>query len=436
MKKWMTVSMMLLMLVVLSGYSGCHGPQYEESELEDMEARGRSQMQAWLDEHIPGATVATATAYINMIPSGPEYLTDSVYGTIQDGEEARPYEIEVEENEVYLTCDQSFLIEEMMPYTLEALNLSERADEINFTDFTAGILLPVENDWSQPEVHEVYMDNTCFLPGELVLNLEEAGYEIVSAAGTEDLTTVPEEAAETGEDTPESTEDTADTAENVPRIIWSPEAHAILDAFIRDPASRPELTLNGYLDVPEDIDLKLYDMAFFEGLRSSAGLYFSYVYLEQPYVDVCAAGWYTTYTRRTRQPFEDFFIEYTEERIVEECRNGTITEKEHDEYDVKNLCMERTEEGYGFSFTDPENWFNFLILSDENSELFQHEYTCRYDQAAIPGSHTYVGGRYIDREVVWEQREDGLWELRRTDDGAAEWFNNADQLLFREPHRQ
>ncbi|MBQ2678832.1 MAG: hypothetical protein IJF98_01390, partial [Firmicutes bacterium] len=102
--------------------------------------------------------------------------------------------------------------------------------------------------------------------------------------------------------------------------------------------------------------------------------------------------------------------------------------------DVSNLEMFETDEGYGFRFKDPDNWFMFRIISDENSKLFPFSYTDRYDQAANIGNGSYGGNRYIDHEVRWEQLPDGYWTLKN-EDGTTAWFSNADELITVYPER-
>ena len=71
MKKLLWMGLLLILSVSCCGFSSCHGPQYEAAERDAMEEAGRKQMQAWLDEHIEGAGVISAEAYIEMYPSGP-----------------------------------------------------------------------------------------------------------------------------------------------------------------------------------------------------------------------------------------------------------------------------------------------------------------------------------------------------------------------------
>ena len=382
MKKFIICTLIVLSFFILSGASSCRGPQYEESEKTAVEDKGRELMQAWLDENIPESEVLTAEAYIDMIPSGPHYLTNSVYGTFSSGSDEQNYVIETDTGEVFLETDITLLSEEIKPYVLETLGLDTRSEECAFDDFTA--VIP-----RNAIFHSVPSENTGFLPGKLVIELEKAN-----------------EAA----------------------------SRSIMDEFIRDPSSRPEITIGGNFIPPEDIDLKPYNMAFFEDARNNAGLYFSSFYMNQAQTFVSAIGWYTTYERYVRKPFEDFFVEYKEESISDQVRNGKIEPMEHYTNDVNDLQMSATDDGYAFSFKDPDNWFMFRIIADEDSQIRQHEYTDRYDQAANIGSGSYGGSRYIFHDLHWEQRSDGYWTLKN-EDGTTAWFSNADELVIVYPER-
>ncbi|MCR4658115.1 MAG: hypothetical protein K5770_18100 [Lachnospiraceae bacterium] len=440
MKKILTYFTLLFSVCVLSGFSSCKGPQFEEAELTGMEERGKMLMQEWLDEHIPGAEVRTASAYINMIPSGPEYLTDSVYGTFScDGEE-QDYEVEVEEEAVYLPGDKRFFYERVKPYALESLGLSDQKEGYGFERGSTGMLC-VGSEQYTPGMPYYGSDDTGLIPGELALKLREADPDSAAAfkahAGMDG-----DQETKSAKVLPE--EDQEDTAQ----ISWNDEACAIMDDFIRNPESRPIINISGFIDVPAEIELKDYDMAFFDSLKETAGLYCSFVELYQDFMrdasdpvspesmgiisaEVTCSGWDTSYERFVRQPFEDFYIEYQEEYYSEVSRDGKVTLEEQHTNDAEYLRMDRTKEGYGFSFTN-DDWFLFYIITDGSSELFGHEYINRYDQAANLGpGDRYGGDRYIDRDLEWSQRDDGLWTLTNPD-GVYSWFSNADELIIKD----
>lgn len=418
-KKLIIFITMIFSVIILSGFSSCHGPQYEETEKTEMEEKGREVMQAWLDEHIPGAGVLSAEAYIERYPSGPYYLTDIVDGSFNDGEMERKYEVKLGNGKVFLEGDMYLLAEQVKPYLLEHLKLSEKSSECVFTGFN--VSLQEEADlFRKGKAYSEKSVDIGMLPGELVLALTEAD--------------------------PDSMKEFLKQKEET-AISWNQEACDLMEDFIRHPENRPEMHVNGDINIPEDINLQKYDMAFFDDLNVKEGLYFRYLSLCQHpgkkhkdmfsaesmgpyYIEVRCSGRSTEYERYVRKPFEDFFIEYEEEYYREESRNGTITVKEQYSNDVEQLTMNRTENGYSFSFMD-NDWFIFTILTDGSSKLYEHEYTDRFDQAANIGSGSYGGDRYIDHELHWKKRDDGALTLANSD-GIAAWFNNADELVIRD----
>ncbi|SEA79261.1 hypothetical protein SAMN05216349_12914 [Oribacterium sp. KHPX15] len=410
---------MIFSVIILSGFSSCHGPQYEESEKTEMEEKGSAVMQAWLDEYIPGSKVLSAEAYVERYPSGPYYLSDIVDGSFNDGEMDRKYEVKIENGEVFLEGDMNFLTERVKPYILEALKLSGKSPECSFRGFNVSMQQEATL-FRKGKAHDEKSVDVEMLPGELVIALTEADPE-----GMREFLNRNEDDI----------------------INWNQEACVLIDEFVKKSDKRPVICVKGDITIPEDCDLQKYNMAFFDSLNKTEGLYFRYVSLCQHpgtlkedifapdsmgpyYIEVTCNGRNTEYERYVRKPFEDFFIEYKEEYYREESRNGTITVKEQYKNDVGRLSMNKTENGYGFSFKD-DDWFIFTILTDGSSKLNEHEYTDRFDQAANLGSGSYGGNRYIDHELHWKKRDDGALILAN-DDGTAAWLDNADELIIRD----
>ncbi|WP_036609881.1 hypothetical protein [Oribacterium sp. P6A1] len=418
-KKFIIFITMVFSVIILSGFSSCHGPQYEESEKTEMEEKGSAVMQAWLDEHIPGSKVLSAESYIERYPSGPYYLTDIVDGSFNDGEKDRKYEVKIESGEVFLEGDMSFLAERVKPYILEVLSLSGRSSECSINGFNVSL----QEEATLFRKGKAYGEKSVdvgMLPGEFVVAL-------------------------TGTDPDGMMEFLNRKEDDI--INWNQEACALIDEFIRQSDNRPVIHVNGDINIPEDCDLQKYNMKFFDDLYKKERLYFRYVSLCQHpgklkedvfakdsmgpyYIEARCSGNSTEYERYVRKPFDDFFIEYEEEYYREEIRNGTITVKEQYSNDVGQLSMNKTENGYSFSFKD-NDWFIFTILTDGSSKLYEHEYTDRFDQAANLGSGSYGGNRYINHELQWKKRNDGALTLANSD-GTAAWFNNADELVIKE----
>ena len=252
-KKIIIFITMIFSVIILSGFSSCHGPQYEETEKTEMEEKGSSVMQAWLDENIPGAKVLTAEAYIERYPSGPYYLTDIVDGSFNDGEMERKYEVKLGNGNVFLEGDMNLLAEQMKPYLLEHLKLSENSTECNFSGFN--VSLQEEADlFRKGKVYSEKSVDIGMLPGEFVIALTSADPD-----GMQEFFNQKED--------------------NV--ISWNQEACSLMDDFIRRPENRPEIHVNVDINIPEDYDLQKYNMAFFDSLNKKERLYFRYLSLCQ-----------------------------------------------------------------------------------------------------------------------------------------------------------
>ncbi len=112
-----------LVLCLIAGlFSRCRGPQYEPEEMEVESHAGEKAMQAWLDEHIPGAKVLYANACTAGYPSGPEYLTELVEGAFDDGEE-KQFLYNMSTGEVYLGIEESELVAVCRKYVPQFLGL-------------------------------------------------------------------------------------------------------------------------------------------------------------------------------------------------------------------------------------------------------------------------------------------------------------------------
>lgn len=209
--------------------SGCYMPKamYEQADADQITATGSEMMQTWLGEHMPDAELTECKAYIVM-PSrdGNEYLSDYASGYIRSGEENTEFMINTVTGAVYFRTDpdtQAKLNEAAQAYIQEITGLA--ADNTEDHYFLCNVMVPVRDGDSANEIPGVeYFGSNWF--GVYVL-----------PAGTD--------------------------TEN-------------LDAFVRDPASRPMLEIDGYFLVPEGADPAEYDLDVIKRqLKEEHGLQFS-----------------------------------------------------------------------------------------------------------------------------------------------------------------
>ena len=209
--------------------SGCFMPKamYEQADADRVTAKGREMMQAWLAENMPDAELTECKAYIVMtLYDGNEYLSDYASGYIRNGEENTEFMINTVTGAVYFGIDpdtQAKLNEAAEAYIQEITGLAAAKGEDHY--FLCNVMVPVRDGDSANEI-----------PGVEYFGSQWFGVYVLPA----------------GTDT-----------EN-------------LDAFVRDPASRPMLEIEGYFLVPEDADPSEYDLdAIKKQLKEEHGLQFA-----------------------------------------------------------------------------------------------------------------------------------------------------------------
>ena len=201
-----------VLLTIVGCLAGCvpQKPMYEPADADQVAAEGSEIMQAWLAEYLPDAELTECEAYmVNPLRGRGEYLTDYAEGYIRSGETTTGFMVNTVSGAVYFKTDsetQAKLNEAAESYIREITGLS--ADRTGDRYFLCNVMLPVRDGDSVNEIPGVeyfgaYWYGVCVLP-----------------AGTD--------------------------TEN-------------LDAFVRDPQSRPMLEIMGYFTLPEGADPTDYD---------------------------------------------------------------------------------------------------------------------------------------------------------------------------------
>ena len=214
----------ILFLSVLC-LSGCFMPKpmYEQAEADLVTAKGRELMQAWLAQHMPEAELTDCAAYIVMpLSDGNEYLTDYAQGYIRNDEKNTEFMVNTVSGAVYLGPDaqtQTKLNEAAEAFIEEITGLI--ADENH--SFLCTSMVPVRDGDSVNEI-----------PGVEYFGSDWFGvYMLPADTDTENL-----------------------------------------DAFVRDPSSRPMLEIHGYFLLPEGADITEYDLdAMKQQLKEEYGLF-------------------------------------------------------------------------------------------------------------------------------------------------------------------
>lgn len=388
------LSLKKLLFVLLTGLcalcilSGCHGPQYKDEEKAELEKQGEALMQAWLDGHMQGSKVLTAEADIKMFPSGPHYLTDYVGGTIDDGGKARDYLINTKTEAVYLVHDDTLLTEVCLDYAFENLGLESVRDVCKVYNTLAFMWLPDRgNSYAGTED----IGTGTWLPGELILSLEEA--------------------AEGGKEAEVS----------------------LLESFVRSPEQRGPIGFGGSIRVPEEVDLEQYHMAYWLKQQEENGIVYQNLDLSDDFESISTYNSRASYDRYSFHKIEDPDIRIFMHDVLWVEKNGKdgIEVVEQKEYNLSDLSFEKTENGYLVTFPDYEHVFGFAIYADEGSEFLKHEYHSHEDREAYLSPGSKIGGdKYFEYDLYWKE-VGGDGYLLTDEDGYQKMFYGGEELIPR-----
>lgn len=387
-------SVFLFVLSLFCMLAGCHGPQYKDEEKEEIEEKGKTMMQAWLDAHAKGSRVLTTEADIYMYPSGPHYLTDYAAGTLQDGERVRDYLIHTGTGEVYLVYDSTLLSEVSLEYAFEALGLDSFRDDCTVSDPLAYMWLPDRGN-SYASTEKIAAGT--WMPGELVLSLEHAAEDDGTEAGS--------------------------TAQL-----------ALLEQFVRSPEKRGPIGFGGTINVPDDAELEKYGMAYWEKQKEEYGIAFENFHITDPLENISTYSGRACYDRYAFRDIEDpdIRIFMKDAYWVEKKGKDGIETIESRECDFADLTFKKTEDGYLVTFPDYEHIFDFAIYADEDSEFRKHEYRCHEDREAYlsPGAKI-SGDRYFDTDLYWKEAGENGYILT-DDNGIRKLFFGGEELIPRD----
>ena len=382
-KRLIILGLMSIFIISASGFSSCHGPQYEEEEKEGLEENGRTMMQGWLDENISGSAVQSAEGCIEMIPSGPQYLTDYVTGTFSKGNETRDYLLDTVTGAVYLLSEGELFNKACEDLSFEILDLNRARDGCNVSSFSAELSIPAGNSYYNGSEE---FEDPVWLPGEMVLSLENAGDD---------------------------------------------KALKILEGFVRDSGRKEEIEISGTILVPKELSLESYNMEYWLKQRSDRKIYFNTFHLLDPLEEIATFSGQTTYHRYCFREIEDPDIRiYMRDRYwVEKSSKDGVKVTESQDSDPSDLTFKKTEGGYLITFPDRESIFDFSIYADPGSRFLEYNYHSHEDREAYlsPGSQI-TGDRYFEKDLCWKETEENGF-LLSNEDGTRKIFFGGEELI-------
>ena len=349
-----------LVLVMISCLTACK--HYEQEDADRITAKGTEMMQAWLDENMPDAEITECSAFINNITySSREYLFDYATGRIVlNGEEA-VFAIDTVTGDVYFENDQSVeekLNEIAADFLYETMGITPEGGDCSFE---CHVLAPFRNENHEVKAYEF-----------------DYGFDFGLPAGVEDL-----------------------------------------EAFVRNPASRPLLYVQANITLSDETDLAAYDFAVFEKLSEECGMLFGSIHIDNS----------TQISQRKTRDwvtkasfYEDgCWIERDgvyitgRVRVREEERNdltGEMTVSDRRFAPQQDLVFEKTETGYRY-YLPNEDWQEvFYIRASVGAEMLEYNYI-EYSYSDVAG---FIAGEYGSdekdgTELIWRKQPNGDYVL-------------------------
>ena len=366
-----------LVLVMCICFTGCK--HYEQEDADRITAKGTEMMQAWLDENMPRAEMKECSAFINNIAySSQEYLFDYAIGRISLNGEETIFAIDTVTGDVYFENDQSVkekLNEIAADFLYETIGISPEGGDDSFECY---VLAPFRDETHELNAYQF-----------------DYGFDFGLPAGVEDL-----------------------------------------EAFVRNPASRPLLYVQTNISLSDEMDLAAYDFAVFEKLSEECGMLFGNIRIENnsQISQRQTRDWLTTAT----------FSEYG--RWIERDDvyfTGCVRNREEKRHDLtgemvvsdrsfnpqQDLVFEETETGYRY-YLPNEDWKEgFFIYAHEGSEMLKYNYI-QYFYGNIAD---FIAGKYDSdekegTELIWRKLSNGDYVLSAKADDVSKYFSHAGTL--------
>lgn len=370
----LVIALVLLMCVC---FTGCEN--YEQEDAERISAKGSEMMQAWLDENMPAAELKECSAYIdNMKYSSQEYLFDYAIGRIAlDGEESI-FAIDTVTGDVYFESNQDEkekLNEIAADFLYETMGICPEGEDDSFTCY---VLAPFRDENHELKAYQL-----------------DYGFDFGLPVGVEDL-----------------------------------------EAFVRDPASRPLLYVQTNITLSDETDLAAFDFAAFEKLSKDCGMLLGNIRIENSsqVSKRQTRDWLTTATFSEHGLWierDDIYftgcIRTREEERDDLTGEMMVSDRAFDPQ--KDLVFEETETGYRY-YLPNEDWKEgFYIYAHEGAEMLKHNYI----QYFYGDVEDFIAGKYDSNEkegteLTWRKLSNGDYVLATQTDNASEYFSNAGRL--------
>ena len=191
-----------------------------------------------------------------------------------------------------------------------------------------------------------------------------------------------------------------------------------IDAFVREPGSRPQLEVTADLRLPEDTDLFAYNLAGVKSLCEECGIFFHNLDLateDQEFSSLWSRGWIDQDDFRLRG-----VLRYRAEEEDSRTQEVKVSDRTFDP--EKDLILEKTETGFRYAFPDKDWDHGFWIQADKESGFRQHDYLYLDDEAGKDEKDSEKRWKEYAAVMTWKDFDDGTSLMVQAGQGAVQHF--------------
>ena len=198
-----------------------------------------------------------------------------------------------------------------------------------------------------------------------------------------------------------------------------------IDAFVREPGSRPQLEVTADLRLPEDTDLFAYNLAGVKTLCDECGVFFHNLDLANSDQE------FSSLWSREASAYERGWIDEGDFRLrcvlryraeEEDSRTQEVKVSDRTFDPEKDLILEKTETGFRYSFLNKDLDLGSWIATDKESEFRQHDYLYLDDELGKDEKDSEKRWKDYAAVMTWEDRDDGTSLMVEADHGGVQHF--------------
>ena len=203
-----------------------------------------------------------------------------------------------------------------------------------------------------------------------------------------------------------------------------------IDAFVREPGSRPQLEVTADLRLPEDTDLFAYNLAGVKSLCEECGIFFHNLDLATEDQEFSSL-WSSSLWSRETTTYERGWIDQDDFRLrgvlryraeEEDSRTQEVKVSDRTFDPEKDLILEKTETGFRYAFPDKDWDHGFWIQADKESGFRQHDYLYLDDEAGKDEKDSEKRWKEYAAVMTWKDFDDGTSLMVQAGQGAVQHF--------------